>query len=90
LPYALALDVEREWGEQFAHILDRASKDDGSYRPGWYTGGAWRPGSMTGFVSSLGTSLSGAISSASTSPGSSSESRGGGSSGGGGGGGGGW
>jgi hypothetical protein len=33
LPYALALDVEQEWGKQFAHILDRASKDDGSYRP---------------------------------------------------------
>ena len=89
LPYALALDVEQEWGEQFADILGASSRDDGGYRPGWYTGSAWRPGSMTGFVSSLGTSLSGAISSASTSPGSSSGSGGGGSSGGGGGGGGG-
>ena len=89
LPYALALDVEQEWGEQFAHILADASKDDGGYRPGWYTGNAWSTGSVTGFVSSLGSSLSGAISSASTSPGSSSGSGGGGSSGGGGGGGGG-
>ncbi len=89
LPYALALDVEQEWGEQFASILEDASMDDGGYRPVWYTGSAWRSGSMTGFVSGLGSSLSGAISSASTSPGSSSGSSGGGSSGGGGGGGGG-
>ena len=88
LPYALALDVEQEWGEQFAHILADASREDGGYRPGWYTGSALRPGSMTGFLSNLGSSLSGAISAASTSPGSSSGS-GGGSSGGGGGGGGG-
>ena len=64
--------MEQEWGEQFADILGASSRDDGGYRPGWYTGSAWRPGAMTGFVSSLGTSLSGAISSASTSPGSSS------------------
>ncbi len=89
LPYALALDVEQQWGEQFAHVLGDASREEGGYRPAWYTGGAWRPGSPTGFVSSLGSSLSGAISSASTSPGSSSGSGGGGSSGGGGGGGGG-
>ncbi len=89
LPYALALDVEQEWGEQFAHILGAALRNDDGYRPAWYTGSAWRPGSMTGFVSSLGSSLSGAISAASTSPGSSSGSGGGGSSGGGGGGGGG-
>ena len=89
LPYALALDVEQQWGEQFAQILKDASRDDGGYRPVWYTGSDLRPGSMTGFVSNLGASLSGAISSASTSPGSSSGSGGGGSSGGGGGGGGG-
>ena len=89
LPYALALDVEQEWCEQFSHVLENASRDDGGYRPGWYAGTTWRPGSMSGLASSLGTSLSGAISSASTSPGSSSGSGGGGSSGGGGGGGGG-
>ena len=89
LPYALALDVEQEWGEQFARILEDVSRDGGGYRPVWYSGSAWRPGSVTGFASSLGSSLSGAISSASTAPGSSSGSGGGGSSGGGGGGGGG-
>ena len=89
LPYALALDVEQEWCEQFAQILENALGDDGDYRPEWYAGSMWRSGSMTNLASSLGTSLSGAISSASTSPGSSSGSGGGGSSGGGGGGGGG-
>ena len=89
LPYALALDVEQQWGEQFTHILTDASREHNGYRPAWYTGSAWSPGSMTGFVSNLGSSLSGAISAASASPGSSSGSGGGGFSGGGGGGGGG-
>lgn len=88
LPYALALDVENEWSEQFAEVLAAASKD-GGYRPTWYTGNTWRSWNMAGFASSLGTSLPGAISSSSTAPGSSSGSGGGGSSGGGGGGGGG-
>jgi uncharacterized membrane protein len=88
LPYALALDVENEWSEQFAEVLAAASQD-GGYRPTWYTGNTWRRWNMEGFASSLGTSLPGAISSSSTAPGSSSGSGGGGSSGGGGGGGGG-
>jgi uncharacterized membrane protein YgcG len=88
LPYALALDVENEWSEQFAEVLAAASRDAG-YRPTWYTGNTYRSWNMAGFASSLGTSLPGAISSSSTAPGSSSGSGGGGSSGGGGGGGGG-
>jgi uncharacterized membrane protein YgcG len=88
LPYALALDVENEWSEQFAEVLAAASTDEG-YRPTWYTGSTWRSLDMAGFATSLGTSLPGAISSSSTAPGSSSGSGGGGSSGGGGGGGGG-
>jgi len=88
LPYALALDVEHEWSEQFAEVLAAASMD-GGYRPTWYTGNTWRSWNAADFSSSLGTSLPGAISSSSTAPGSSSGSGGGGSSGGGGGGGGG-
>ena len=86
LPYALALDVENQWSEQFANVLSAAATD-GGYRPGWYRGRSWRTTDMTGFASTLGTSFAGAISSASTAPGSSSGSGGGGSSGGGGGGG---
>jgi uncharacterized membrane protein YgcG len=88
LPYALALDVEHEWSEQFATVL-AASAVGGRYHPSWYNGNSWRTDGITGVASSLGSSLTGAISSSSTAPGSSSGSGGGGSSGGGGGGGGG-
>ncbi len=84
LPYALALDVEQRWAEQFTEIL--ASTD---YQPGWYSGGNFHALGATAFASSLGSGFSSAIASASTAPGSSSGSGGGGSSGGGGGGGGG-
>ncbi len=92
LPYAMALDVETEWGEQFEDVLAKAAADtDGGYRPRWYYGRRGHHGwaSPGRFASSLGASLGGAIASAATPPGSSSGSGGGGSSGGGGGGGGG-
>ena len=37
LPYALALDVEQEWCEQFADVLAKAGRRTG-YRPTWYGG----------------------------------------------------
>ncbi len=92
LPYAIALDVENEWGEQFSGILAAASAGaEGGYRPRWYSGkrgfDAWStPGAFAG---SLGSSFSRSISAAATPPGSRSGSGGRGSSGGGGGGGGG-
>ena len=88
LPYALALDVENEWSEQFATVLAESAVG-GRYRPSWYSGNSWRTNGIRGITSSLGSSLPGAISSSATAPGSSSGSGGGGSSGGGGGGGGG-
>jgi len=92
LPYAMALDVENEWSEQFADVLNRAAAD-GGYRPVWYEGTSWSPMHGNALASGLGSALAGAISSASSAPGSSSGSGGGGGSsggGGGGGGGGGW
>ncbi|MFC1813566.1 DUF2207 domain-containing protein [Thermodesulfobacteriota bacterium] len=88
LPYAMALDVENQWGEQFADVLARAGRDS-DYSPSWYTGGNWHGLGASGMASSLGSSFSSAISSSSSPPGSSSGGGGGGSSGGGGGGGGG-
>ena len=86
LPWALALDVEQEWSEQFSDLLARAGTD-GGYTPAWYNGhGSFSSNSL---ATSLGSSLAGSISSSATAPGSSSGSGGGGSSGGGGGGGGG-
>lgn len=88
LPYALALDVEHAWSEQFSEVLASASRDHG-YSPSWYSGSHWSTLGATGLASSLGSSFSSAISASSAAPGSSSGSGGGGSSGGGGGGGGG-
>ena len=90
LPYALALNVEQQWAEQFTEVLAQAGADrPGGYAPPWYNGTAWNSLGPTGFVSTLGSSMSSAISSSSAAPGSSSGGGAGGSSGGGGGGGGG-
>jgi uncharacterized membrane protein len=89
LPFALALDVEDKWAEQFSDVLAKAGESQTGYAPVWYHSGNWSGFNAGSFTSSIGGSLSSAISSASTSPGSSSGSGGGGSSGGGGGGGGG-
>ncbi len=91
LPYAVALGVEKPWGKAFEEYLARAEPDPerrSGYHPNWYSGSSWnsgRIGSATaGMVSSMGSSVAGAMPSQS-----SSGSSGGGSSGGGGGGGGG-
>ena len=89
LPYALALDVEQQWGESFADVLAKAQAASGGYSPSWYHGTHWNNSNIGSFTSSLGSSFTSAIASSSTAPGSSSGSGGGGSSGGGGGGGGG-
>jgi uncharacterized membrane protein len=89
LPYALALDVEQNWAEQFSEILAKTQVEGGSYHPRWYRGSHWNPNDIGSTAASFSSSLSSAVSSASTAPGSSSGSGGGGSSGGGGGGGGG-
>jgi uncharacterized membrane protein YgcG len=88
LPYAMALDVENEWNDQFADVLARAAVDPSTGRqrsPAWYNG----PTPLNGLAGTLGSGFAGAVSSSSSAPGSSSGSGGGGSSGGGGGGGGG-
>jgi uncharacterized membrane protein YgcG len=89
LPYALALDVENAWSEQFAEVLAKAGTETQPYSPSWYSGSSWDSFHTSSFSDSLGSSFASAISSSSTAPGSSSGSGGGGSSGGGGGGGGG-
>ncbi len=90
LPFAIALNVENEWGKQFNYILERAIQDD-KYHPTWYRGRKGDVFRAPLLTSSLGSEFSSAIASSSMSPQSSSSSGsgGGGSSGGGGGGGGG-
>lgn len=88
LPYALALDCEQKWSEQFDSVLQAAGRAPGgggsSYSPSFYSGS--HSGMGTALVSSMGGALTGALASSSSSP---SSGGGGGSSGGGGGGGGG-
>jgi uncharacterized membrane protein YgcG len=88
LPYALALGVEKTWADRFAAAVGPAAAAAAASAIGWYQGSG-NIGSLGNFTDSLGSSLSGAISSSSSAPGSSSGGGGGGSSGGGGGGGGG-
>ncbi|MFH1921579.1 MAG: DUF2207 domain-containing protein, partial [Planctomycetota bacterium] len=89
LPYALALGVEQAWTEKFADTLTAAMRPDGSgYHPGWYSGSMFDSTQLGSFAGAVGNSLSDAISSSATAPGSSSVSGGGGGSSGGGGGGG--
>ena len=39
LPYALALDVEQPWAEQFEEVFRRIHAEQGQdYRPAWYAG----------------------------------------------------
>jgi len=93
LPYALALDVEQDWANKFSGILSAAGTAPGSsgsaYTPSFYSGSSWSSFSGAGFASSFGSSLTSAISSSSTAPGSGGGGGDGGSGGGGGGGGGG-
>lgn len=84
LPYAVALDVENRWAQQFESIL-RASTEESSkgYTPRWYSDSLGQSPAFASFGSSIGDAIADSVSSA-ASPGSSSGS--GGSSGGGGGG----
>lgn len=92
LPYALALEVEQAWSQQFEGVLAQAATAHGAgttYSPAWFSGSGLAGFSAGQFATSLAGGFSSAVSSASSPPGSSSGSGGGGSSGGGGGGGGG-
>ncbi|MGO8789236.1 MAG: DUF2207 domain-containing protein [Terriglobia bacterium] len=65
LPYAIALNVEKVWGEKFADALAQTAKSRTlSYSPDWYSGPGWSPATASTFATTLGTSLSSAMSSA--------------------------
>ena len=89
LPFAIALNTESKWVDEFTAALNQSPEPMRSYRPDWYHGPHWTPHMPAAFPVSLLAGFSGAVASASTPPGSSSGGGGGGSSGGGGGGGGG-
>jgi uncharacterized membrane protein YgcG len=93
LPYALALDVEQDWAEKFSGVLAGAGTAPSggtlAYVPSFYSGSSWNGFTGANFASSFGSSLTSAISSSATAPGSGGGGGSGGSGGGGGGGGGG-
>ena len=69
LPYAVALDVENQWAEQFTSVLDSAAVSDAGYSPAWYAGSSLAGGFHAGtFASTLGSSLTSAVSSSSATP----------------------
>jgi uncharacterized membrane protein len=104
LPYAVALDVETEWTEQFDEVLAQSAiSTDGtkvsSYQPVWYHGNDWSTFGKGAALGAVGTALGSAFAQAATSPASRSSGSGGSGfsssggfsgGGGGGGGGGGW
>jgi uncharacterized membrane protein YgcG len=100
LPYALALDVEQQWSENFANVLERTdASGQPTYHPMWFSGETWRSTSFSTLGSSLSGAFASAIAASSVAPGKSSGFSGGGGGGGsgggsggggGGGGGGGW
>jgi uncharacterized membrane protein YgcG len=86
LPYAVALDSEQAWAQQFSAILENARQTTG-YSPSWYVGS--NAFAMNAFALSFAGSFSNAIAASTSTPGTSAGSGGEGFSGGGGGGGGG-
>lgn len=94
LPYALALDVEQRWSNQFASVFARMAAEGRPYAPVWYHGMYWNPVNPAAFASSIGNGFNNVISASAVAPGSNSGLGGGGGGfsggGGGGGGGGGW
>ncbi len=90
LPYALAFDLENAWTKKFQAAFEKANLEGRQYVPVWYGGSDFNSFSPSGFSSSIGSSLTSAISSSSSAPGSSGGGGGGSGGGGGGGGGGGW
>jgi uncharacterized membrane protein len=93
LPYAMALDVEKQWSSQFALVFSKLELQGQPYRPIWYVGRGFGRFNAYSMSSSMSRTLTSVVSSASTPPSQrKSGSDGGGFSGGGsgGGGGGGW
>ena len=71
LPYAIAFNVEKVWGEKSAAALAQAGpKRTSAYPPHWYTGPGWNPLTASTFASWLGISFSSALSSSMLPPGS--------------------
>ena len=65
LPYAIALDMEKIWGEKFEKELLSATLQPDSYHPVWYTGSYMRASMLAHLLNST---LSNTVSHAATPP----------------------
>ncbi|MEJ5166253.1 MAG: DUF2207 domain-containing protein, partial [Thermoanaerobaculia bacterium] len=65
-PYAMALDMESEWGEQFEDAFKNLEQKGESYTPSWYSGAGFSLSSLSSFSSTLGSSFSSSLSSSSS------------------------
>lgn len=62
LPYAIALNLEKAWGDRLASALAQTTRDGKSlYSPSWYSGAGWDPIAPSTFVTSLSNSFSSTI-----------------------------
>ena len=70
LPYAIALNVEDQWGDAFEAVLAAAAMGEGEdeYRPRWYSGGGRGHFHASSFSRNMASGFSSAISSAATPP----------------------
>jgi hypothetical protein len=66
MPYALALDVEQAWCEQFAEIVEAAAAVDGRENPSWFNGSTMHSRFDSVFISSIASDISNSITSGSS------------------------
>ncbi len=71
LPYAIALDVENEWADQFDSAMSRIGKAEAYEQPHWYRGRRSTRFRSRAFVGAVSGSLASTIASASSPPASS-------------------
>ena len=67
LPFAMALDVESEWGEQLNQAILSSKQDPTKFHPVWYRGNAWSTSSIASFPTYLSASINTSLISASIS-----------------------
>ena len=70
LPYAIALNVEKVWGENLPPLLAQAAQGGvANYSPDWYSGPNWNPSPLQILRARWAALFSSAISSSATAPG---------------------
>lgn len=61
LPYAIALDLEQEWGAKFADVIGEAKAGSAGYTATWYSGGDVSALTADRFAETLGQNFASAV-----------------------------